>query len=217
MRVVAIPDLHCPFEHPRAFDFVRRIVADVRPDRVVCLGDEIDSYGLSRFAKNPDIDAPGRELARAREALRPFFKLLPRVSVCHSNHTQRGVKRAVEAGLPSDFVRPMSAILGAPKGWTWADDFDLDNVLYFHGDGFTGHAAARQAAIGHRRNCVIAHIHAHAGVTWIGSRSGAIFGMNCGCLINPAAPAFDYARYSVNRPVLGCGVVINGVPRFIPM
>jgi hypothetical protein len=44
-----------------------------------------------------------------------------------------------------------------------------------------------------------------------------IFGMNTGCLIDVDAIAFKYARGSAFKPTLGCGVVISGVPYFVPM
>jgi hypothetical protein len=218
VRVLAIPDLHCPFQHADALAFVRRIARDVQPDRVVCLGDECDSYGLSRYPKDSDMDNAGRELKRTREALRPWFRSFPRVVVCNSNHTQRGLKRAQEAGLPSAYLRPLSDVLGAPQGWTWADEWELDGVLYIHGEGFSGCRGALDAANAHRQSVVMGHLHAHAGIAWSGSRAGTIFGMNAGCLIDMKASAFNYAKHSRHKPVLGCAFIEDGhYPRFIPM
>lgn len=218
LRVLAFPDLHSPFVNAQAVDFLKRVSRDVRPQQVICLGDEVDSYGLSRFSKDPDLDNPGRELQRARDALQPFFDLFPRVKVCNSNHTQRGLKRAQEAGLPGAYLKPTSDVLGAPRGWTWADEWEIDDVLYMHGEGFSGIRGATDAAIAHRQSVVIGHLHAHAGITWIGSRAGLIFGMNAGCLIDPSAPAFSYAKHSRHRPVLGCAFIEDGLyPRFIPL
>ena len=41
--------------------------------------------------------------------------------------------------------------------------------------------------------------------------------MNVGCLINQKSMAFNYARNFKTRFILGCGIIINGVPRLLPM
>lgn len=217
MRVLVIPDLHAPWQHRDAIRFVAAVARDVQPDHVVCLGDEIDAAAYSRYAKNPDLDSPAAELQRAREALRPWYRRFPVVSVCNSNHTQRPLKRAAEAGLPGTFLRAIPDVLGAPPGWTWADSFEIDGVVYIHGEGYSGPAGARNAAIAYRRSVVMGHLHAHAGISYVASYSGTIFGMNSGCLIDPNAAAFSYAKHSKHKPTLGCSVVVDGIPSYVPM
>jgi hypothetical protein len=217
MRVLVIPDLHCPWHHAGAFDFVSRLATKFRPQAVIFLGDEIDAHGFSRYGRNPDAPGEGEELTRAVEALQPWYRRFPVARVCHSNHTLRPWKRAQESGLPAALVRPVRDVLRAPRRWEWADSWELDGVLFVHGDGFTGRDGAIKAAIQHRRSVCIGHIHGWAGVQYSGSRSGAIFGMNAGCLIDAESSAFGYAKHYATRPVLGCGVIEDGVPRFVPL
>jgi hypothetical protein len=217
MRVLVIPDLHCPYQHRNALAFVSAVADAIQPDAVVHLGDEIDAAAFSRYAKNPDLDSPAAEIKRARRALQPWFDLFPIVRVCNSNHTQRPLKRAAEAGLPNDFVRTIREVLGAPPGWTWADEHEIDGVIYFHGEGFSGPAGARNAAVTYRQSVCIGHLHGHAGISWIAGPRGTIFGMNAGCLINPRSAAFSYAKHSKHKPTLGCSVILDGVPSFVPL
>lgn len=44
-----------------------------------------------------------------------------------------------------------------------------------------------------------------------------IFGLNVGCLIDRSAYVFDYGKGAKFKPTLGCGVVLYGVPKFVPM
>jgi hypothetical protein len=37
-----------------------------------------------------------------------------------------------------------------------------------------------------------------------------MFAMNTGCLIFPTAEAFSYGQHSIEKPVLGAGIVIDG-------
>jgi len=41
--------------------------------------------------------------------------------------------------------------------------------------------------------------------------------MNVGCLINQKSMAFNYAKNFKTRFILGCGIILNGVPRLLPM
>jgi hypothetical protein len=64
---------------------------------------------------------------------------------------------------------------------------------------------------------VLGHIHAFAGVQWQTGLTGSIFGMGCGSPLDPPAPAFDSAAHLAHRPTLGCGLIVDGVPQFIPL
>jgi len=65
---------------------------------------------------------------------------------------------------------------------------------------------------------VFGHFHSFAGIQYLSSTEmGTHFGMNVGCLIDQTQYAFKYGAKLKQRPVLGCGVVVKGVPHFIPM
>lgn len=215
--VLAIPDLHCPFEHPDSLAFLQAVQIKYKPTKVVCLGDEIDAYALSTFEHGPDTYSPGHELERAIKHLLPFYEAFPVVYVCTSNHTNRIVKKAFKAGLPEKFLRSFAEILDAPKGWIWADKWIWDDIVYEHGEGYSGAIAHRLIAKDNMKSTVIGHIHAHAGVQYVSNPHEQFFGLNCGCLINDATYAFAYSKNMKNKPVLGCGIIDRGVPYFIPM
>lgn len=218
MRVLDIPDLHAPYNHPRAFEFVNRVAKDFKPDVVVCSGDEIDAHAWSRYGSDPDAPSGAEETKLAKEALAPFFKRFPKVLVCESNHGGRAIKAGKRAGLPSAWVRSMHEALGVPAGWTWKRMHEVDGVFYHHGEAYGGENPARKCAADLRRSCVIGHVHSAAGVHWLKSHVDTIFGMSAGCLIDDTAVAFEYCRNTPRRPVLGCATVEDGrIPRFIPM
>lgn len=158
------------------------------------------------------------EHAEAVEALKKLYKLFPNVKVCTSNHTSRPFRKAFEHGLPKVFIKDYRDFMQAPKGWQWADSWEVDGTLFLHGEGFSGQNGALKAAQGHRQSVVIGHLHSFGGVTYSASKNDLIFGMNVGCLINPRSYAFKYGKFLVNRPTLGCGVVLDGKQAiFVPM
>lgn len=216
-RVLVVPDLHCPFEHPAAFDFLAAMKRHYKPTHVVCIGDEADFHNFARWPRDPDAIGPVEEVQALRKSIRQLAKLFPKMTVCDSNHTYRPLRRAHSVGLPTSFVQHVRSILDAPAGWFWAAAASVDGVAYIHGEGFAGPDAAMKAATAHMCRTVIGHVHAHAGVRYAANFGGTLWGMNVGCLVDVTAPAFGYGRFLAAKPVLGCGLVTDGVPNFIPM
>jgi hypothetical protein len=217
-NVLCVPDLHCPWHHAGALDFLADLKRQYKPRHVVFMGDEIDGHRWSRHAQSPEMPGPGEELRLAALALKPFYRLFPEVMVCWSNHTLRPFKKAAEGGLPRPMLREIRDILGAPAGWRWRHFWDIGGVHFRHGDGFSGKNAALTAAERIRKNVVIGHVHSHAGVQYASGPFDRLWGMNVGCLVDADAEAFAYARYMASRPTLGAGVLLGGqVPLFVPL
>ena len=217
-RVLVIPDLQEPFAHRDALDFIKAVRNVYDTDTTICIGDEVDFHALSgKFPHDPDGFSPGQELAEARKALKKWYDEFPEVRVCTSNHLERYYKKAYNAGFPKAALLTERQLLGAPRGWTWDKSHEIDGVRYEHGDSQGGIDAARILAINNRISTVIGHHHAHGGVRFIANTDSVIFGLNVGCLIDRHAYAFKYGENAKFKPTLGAGVVIRGVPRFIPM
>jgi hypothetical protein len=216
-RVLVIPDLQIPYEHPDAFDFINAVSAEIEPTVVVNVGDEVDQHYVGRFDTDPEADGGGVELRKSVERLQQWYKQYPKCLVCMSNHTQRVYKKAFHAGIPEAYLKPVREWLESPPGWVWDDIHVRDGIVYEHGDAQGGVYAVRNLAIRRRQSVVIGHHHAHAGVFYINNGESTIFGMNVGCLIDDNSLAFKYGKNSAFKPTLGCGVVLYGVPFFIPM
>lgn len=216
-NVLCISDLQIPYEHKDALEFCVAVADHYECDKVVCVGDEVDQHALSRFDPDPEADGAGPELRKSIKRLQNWYKVFPEVSVCHSNHTVRMYRKAFSAGIPDAYLRPVNEWLEAPEGWVWDNYHIIDGVKYEHGDAQGGMHAARNLAVRNRCSTVIGHHHSHGGVLYIANDDEMIFGMNTGCLIDSTSLAFKYGRMAAFKPTLGCGVVLHGVPYFIPM
>ena len=217
MRILTISDLHAPFSHPAALDFLADLAREIKPDRVICLGDEIDAHNFARWPRDWEAPGPREEIEAARSFLKQLAKLFPVLTVVDSNHTWRPWKVAAAAGLLPEFLRSRADILGAPRGWDWVAVERVDDVVFLHGEGYTGDRSAIQAAADYRCNAVIGHTHSHAGVMHHAKAGGGIWGLNAGCLVDSTQAAFAYGKHSRNKPVIGTGAVLDGVPVFFPM
>lgn len=213
--VLSISDLHIPFQHIDALPFLCAVRDKYKPTIIIDQGDEIDASGFSRYPQDPDGLTPGQELAKAIEGLIPFYLEFPDVLVCESNHTIRPWKKAFEAGLPASFLPSIAKMLNAPDGWKWASRWEIDGVLYIHGDnGKSGQYAHVNYMKAAKQSVVIGHIHSYAGVNYEGEH----FAMNTGCLIDHTAYCFKYAKNMLTKVNLGCGIIIDGKEaHFIPM
>lgn len=230
-RYLFISDLQIPFEAPGALRFVLAVARDfgiqVKPDNkrasnVYCVGDEIDEYFGSQYKKDPDgWYTANSELAATRDKLRQWYQAFPQMKLAVSNHGLRWAKKAWEAEIPSQMLRPYQELIEAPKGWVWKERWDVPSkvpVTMIHGLGFGGTHAHRQAAIDLGTNVVMGHLHTNAGTSWVKTEGKACWGLATGCLIDADAYAFSYGKYNRNKPVLGVGVVLDGglTPIFVP-
>lgn len=212
-----ISDLHCPFQHRDAFDFLDAVNTKYKPTNVVCAGDEADMHAVSDYDHNPDGYSAGDELKAARKELTKLYAIFPVVKSCVSNHTARPFRRAEKFGIPREFLRSYGEFLQAPVGWQWADKWEIDGVIYEHGEGVSGQNGAIKAATQNMQSTVIGHIHSFAGINYSANPKHLIFGMNVGWLGDKDAYAFAYGKNMRTKPVLSLGLVQDGIPILIPM
>lgn len=215
--VLAIPDMHLPFQHPDTLEFLKWVKNKYSPQVVVCLGDEVDFHALSDYDSDPDGYSPGHELNKAIDHLQDYYKLFPTVKVCTSNHTARPFKRAYKSGIPRAFIRNYVEFLKAPAGWRWADQHEVDGIFYEHGEGQSGNQGAIKAAVANMNSTVIGHLHSDAGIQYLANDKHLIYGFNVGCLLDRHAYAAAYGKHMKKKPILGCGIINKGIPVFIPM
>lgn len=215
--VLVISDTQYPFAHKDSFAFLKAVVKKYKPTEFVHIGDEIDLHAMSNFDHDPDGYSAGHELTAALKDMRILYKMFPKMKVCTSNHTARPFRKAHKHGIPKAFLRDYHEFMEAPKGWAWADKWEIDGVIYEHGEGQSGMNGAIKAALGNMQSTVIGHLHSFAGILWSANPRHLIFGFNVGCLIDHRAYAFAYGKNFKNKPILGCGIVIKGIPVFIPM
>ena len=224
-KALFISDLQIPFEAPGALRFVQAVAREFKIPKgaVFNVGDEVDSYFGGMWEKDPDAShTPNSELEAARRRLAKWYAAFPEMKLAVSNHGQRWARKAAHAGIPSSLLKTYREILGAPAGWQWREHWQISmaraKVHLFHGCGYGGAHAYRQAAIDKGVNVVFGHLHANAGIAHVVTENKKRWGMNVGCLIDTKAYAFAYGKTAKFKPWLGVGVVVDGglTPILIP-
>lgn len=217
-NVLIIPDTHFPFEKEGILEHCLRIQKKYNCGTIVHIGDEVDLCGVSQWEKDPDGFSPGTEAFLAQKKMEIWYSAFPVVKVCIGNHTARPFRMAKQNGIPKKFIKSYEEAWDAPKGWQWAESWEIDGVLYTHGTGFSGANAAIRIATAHRQNTVIGHIHSEAGIQYSVSKKDIVWGMQLGGALDDKAYAAFYAKDQLKKSVIGCGVVLDGkLPIYEPM
>lgn len=104
--------------------------------------------------------------------------------------------------------------MGAELDWSVHARFAkllIDGVIYSHGDSSrAGQDAALAQAKDRFRSTVIGHFHSPTGVKWWANPEFRVFGRSVGRGIDASRLRFEYGRRIIAKPILGCGVVIDG-------
>lgn len=219
-RILVIPDTHAPYVHKDALAFLEAVRDVFEPDLVVHLGDEVDHHALSFHDSDPNLDSASQELYKSRAFLDSLYGLFPNLLVCDSNHGSLAFRRAKKHGIPVDYLKKYREILfpdHLAPAWSWGDSWMINTpqgpVTFKH--QATGSAIEQAAHEG--TNLVVGHEHAKFEVTYRASDNRLYYAGYAGCLVDRSSMAFSYGKVFPKKPVLGCMIIIDGVPNLIPM
>lgn len=218
MRIGIIGDLHAPFVHPMYLRFCIDTFCAWKIDYTHFIGDIVDLHALGFWEHDPEGMSAEHEAKAALGYVSKWFRTFPHSSVSIGNHDQRPERVAKKYGMPARFIRDYADVWQTPS-WDWQLEHAFDGVVFEHGTGATGQISpALNLAVQSRRSVVIGHIHSVGTCGWHANKYDRVFGLSVGCGIDVSAYAMAYGRKFARRPVLGCGIVIDGTHAyFIPM
>lgn len=215
--VLIIGDLHAPYMHKDAIKFLKAVKAKYKPTSVVFMGDEVDAHATSYHEHDPDLASAGDELKQAIKQLTPLYKLFSKAVVLESNHGSLVHRKALTAGLPSAVIKHYRDMLEAPKGWDWKYDHiiktSLGDIYCHHGKSGTWEKLSKNMAM----SSVQGHFHNKFYISYWSSPNALYWDANAGCLVDNKSRAMNYGKNNLQKPIVGCMVVINGIPQLIPM
>ena len=216
-RILVISDLHIPYHHKDSFAFLREIKKLYKPDFVVNIGDLLDFHAISMHDHNPDLYSAGDELKQSRIYIKELESLFPEVTEVDSNHSSLVFRRALKYGMSKEFLKGYGDFLGTKK-WKWVDDLTLtmsnkQRCFFTHGRSADVLKVSQTMGM----SAVQGHYHTKFVISYWANPDNLFFGMNVGCLINQKSMAFSYAKNFKTRFILGCGMIVEGIPRLMPM
>ncbi len=215
--ILVISDFQAPFEHKDAIKFLAAVNKKYKPNLIIQIGDLADQHHFSKYSNSTKGKGGKDEMENAAKSLNSLYKLFPKVYVCLGNHDLRIFQKAAEAGIDDSLMKSYEEMLDMPKGWKLDDKWEFDGIIFEHGISRSGSQGALKAAMANMQSTVIGHLHSHAGILYYANKKSLIYGFNVGALIDDRKYAFEYGRFTAGKSVLGCGIIENGLPLFVPM
>jgi len=216
-RILVISDMHLPYQHKDSIKFLKEIKKEFKPDTTISIGDLLDQHALSFHDSSPELYSAGHELDKAKEYVKELESVFPKLTEVDSNHSSMIYRRALKHGLPRAYLKDYGDFLETKK-WKWVDDLTLtmsngQRCFFTHGRSADVLKVSQTMGM----SCVQGHYHTKFVISWWANPDNLFFGMNVGCLIDQKSMAFNYAKNFRTRFIIGCGIIINGIPRLLPM
>jgi len=213
MRVGIIGDTHIPYCLEGYREFCKETFDQWDVERVIHIGDLIDHHALSFHDSEPSLQGAYGEHLDAVEQLKPWYETFPELTVINGNHDLIPQRQLTKLGMDHQtWMRPLKEVYNMPEGWDIQDTVMIDGVLYHHGYTANGVNGFRNDA--NKRMCrtVSGHCHGNAGISASASEHRLVWGMAVGCGIDNSLMAFAYGKHFLQKPIIACGVVIDGSP-----
>lgn len=220
-RILAFGDTHSPYHHPDTINFLQAVIGKYEPDRFVHMGDLTDSYCFNRYSMDVgNMESYTEEFKGVRKFVKQLGNLIPDMLLCSSNHDDRLWNRAKVGGIPKEFIVPFLKVVGGDQfNWKLSHEHILRvesdrNYWYFCHTraGTTINMASSQGM-----SAVTGHNHNMFNIIRANTLSGVRYGVDTPSLLDNNRHAFAYNNMNIKRPNLGCVMIINGVPKMIPM
>lgn len=214
-RAIILPDLQIPFQDEQAVQIALQVMADVKPDKVVIVGDLLDLSAWSKFLQRPEWANQTQEsIIQAHQLLATIRKLCPtaEIAVLEGNHDLRmnthvqknaaaalGLKRADQLEhwpvmsvpyLCAFDTLDVEYISGYPANRYWLNE----NLQVRHGNKVrSGASTARAISDDERVSTIFGHTHRlethyKTKQTYDGGKINAAFSPGCLCRIDGTVP-----------------------------
>lgn len=213
MRVGIIGDTHIPYELDGYMEFCKDTFELWDVDTVVHIGDLVDHHALSFHESEPTLKHANGEMEDARDHLQPWYDTFPELTLINGNHDLIPARQLTKIGMDAEvWMRPLAEVYNFPSGWETVNNVEIDGVLYHHGYTANGVNGFRNDAKARMVSTVSGHCHGNAGISATASHHRLVWGMAVGCGVDNTTMAMAYGKDFKNKPVISCGIVIDGDP-----
>ena len=222
--ILVVSDLHIPYHHRHSIQFLRAIKETYKIDNsnpnhhIFNVGDEADFHGISMHDPETSLPTQHNETIKARKVFKELEDLFPEMTLVHSNHGSMLYRRGKKHGIPNYMLRDYNEVLGVGDGWKWYPDYkhQMNNgqwVFMTHGMKKNGLTLAKEMGM----SVIQGHYHTEFNISYTSNPMSLHWSMMVSCLVDDHSLAFSYNKINSARVILGCGIIINGQPKLLPM
>lgn len=160
----------------------------------------------------------GQELEKSIELMHEYYDLFGKVDIMESNHGSMVYRRQKYSGLSRAVFKSYNEILEAPSGWQWHPELVIElankqDCFFSHGRNADIIKTSQDMGM----NAVAGHYHNTFQIKYWSNPNNLFWGMQVGCSIDDKSMSFAYNKLIVKRPIVGHGIIIEGVPRLLPL
>jgi metallophosphoesterase superfamily enzyme len=202
-NVLVIGDLHEPFTRKGYLQFCIEIYNKYKCNEVVFIGDLIDNHFSSFHDTDPDGHSAGEELDMAKKNISKWYDAFPQAKVCIGNHDAIPYRKGFNSGISKKWIKSIGDVLETPN-WQFAEEWDIDDVLYCHGTGRSAEKRMRHDLT----SVVQGHYHSVSYLKYAVGRLDVLFAMQIGCGVYDKSYAMAYGRH-FDKMHINCGIVLN--------
>jgi len=185
----------------------------VRQDGHISVSGNCDKHALSYHDSDPNLKSAGDELSESLIVIKKLHEMFPVMDILESNHGSLIYRKAKTHGIPKQYLKSYNDVLGVDSGWKWHFDLTITlpngSPIYFH-HGKSSDGLRLSQTMG--MSCVQGHFHEKFKIDYWANPLGLYWAMQVGCLIDDDSLAFAYNNVNLKRPIIGCGVIVDGVP-----
>jgi len=217
-NTIFISDTHSPYQHRDTLPFLSAIKDCYDIQQAKHVGDVVDNHFSSFHPIEYGTMSAKDEHLKAKKFVQALHSIFPEMTVSLGNHCSMTARKAKQADIPLDHIKSYNDMYEIDN-WIWTDHdyFKVDkynHCLMVHAMSKTTLTNAKT----HSHHSVQGHHHGTFGIEYFADTEVLRWSMTVGCLIDTKAPAFNYSKgYTNNKPVIGCGVVVEDRPILVPM
>lgn len=222
-KILVIGDVHFPYCDKNALSMIYALIEKEKPDVVVQIGDLYDMLAYSRFPRSLNLMTPRVEINLAREESTEMWSkirnLVPTANLFQvlGNHCVRPLKQVIDKwpegeDLVSEAFKQLYTFEGVTTIYDSREELFIGDIAFIHG--------YRSKLGDHMNNmrCNVVTGHSHRGGTFFKPyNNGAImWELNAGYIADPFSAALSYRAQKLHDWTVGCGLIDELGPRFIP-
>lgn len=127
-NTLIISDMHLPYHHKDAFDFLYALKKKYRPVQVLNVGDLYDHHRGSYHESETDAMGEEEEYWQAREHAHELQRLFPEMVLTEGNHDAIPKRKMKTVGLSHALISDYNKMYGTKDSWRWVKTHYFDSL-----------------------------------------------------------------------------------------
>ena len=123
---LVISDLHIPYHHVDAFDFLYAVKTYYDCTEILNVGDVMDHHAGSYHESEPDAYSSETEYGQTKKYCLELQEMFPDMYIAEGNHDKIPKRKLKTVGLPATMVYDYNLLYGLKDTWKWAGKFMFD-------------------------------------------------------------------------------------------